>query len=97
MAAIMAVCPSGQREQTVNLPAQPTQVRTLAPPRDVRPPFTAKAQWAGVFSYGLRAPGRSAVRAEGRRRFGCRPFDAGLPVDRIVAVSCSFTWSEMDI
>ena len=27
-----AGCPSGQREQTVNLPAQPTKVRTLHPP-----------------------------------------------------------------
>src|SRR5438105_2476094 len=38
MGAIMAdasntaVCPSGQREQTVNLPAQPTLVRTQQPP-----------------------------------------------------------------
>src|SRR5690606_13338894 len=31
-AATPAVCPSGQREQTVNLPAQPSQVRILAPP-----------------------------------------------------------------
>ena len=27
------VCPSGQREQTVNLPASPTEVRILPPPR----------------------------------------------------------------
>ena len=26
-------CPSGQREQTVNLPASPTEVRILPPPR----------------------------------------------------------------
>src|SRR5919106_5053901 len=26
------VCPSGQREQTVNLPASPTEVRILPPP-----------------------------------------------------------------
>src|SRR3954462_6417393 len=30
--AHQAGCPSGQREQTVNLPAQPTKVRTLHPP-----------------------------------------------------------------
>ena len=34
-----AVCPSGQREQTVNLPAQPSQVRILAPPHWGRPPL----------------------------------------------------------
>lgn len=56
MAAILAVCPSGQREQTVNLPAQPTQVRTLAPPREWNPRSSAEAQWAGVSSY-TRAPG----------------------------------------
>ena len=27
------MCPSGQREQTVNLPASPTEVRILPPPR----------------------------------------------------------------
>ncbi len=37
-AANPAVCPSGQREQTVNLPAQPSQVRILAPPHEGRPP-----------------------------------------------------------
>ena len=27
------MCPSGQREQTVNLPASPTEVRILPPPQ----------------------------------------------------------------
>jgi hypothetical protein len=31
--ACPGVCPSGQREQTVNLPASPTEVRILPPPR----------------------------------------------------------------
>ena len=30
---VPGVCPSGQREQTVNLPASPTEVRILPPPR----------------------------------------------------------------
>ncbi len=35
----LAVCPSGQREQTVNLPAQPSQVRILAPPQEYKGPL----------------------------------------------------------
>jgi hypothetical protein len=43
-----AVCPSGQREQTVNLPAQPTLVRTQQPP----PPRTdLPAGSRGVLSW----------------------------------------------
>ena len=38
----LAVCPSGQREQTVNLPAQPTMVRTHQPPHADR---TASHLW----------------------------------------------------
>src|SRR5437016_2875896 len=34
----LAVCPSGQREQTVNLPASPSQVRILAPPHGTKGP-----------------------------------------------------------
>src|SRR3954465_9095451 len=34
--AHQAGCPSGQREQTVNLSAQPTKVRTLHPPPPAR-------------------------------------------------------------
>ena len=34
VAGALPGCPSGQREQTVNLPAQPSEVRILLPPRD---------------------------------------------------------------
>ncbi len=30
--SIVEECPSGQREQTVNLPAQPSEVQILSPP-----------------------------------------------------------------
>jgi hypothetical protein len=29
-------CPSGQREQTVNLPAQPSEVQILSPPPSIK-------------------------------------------------------------
>ena len=35
--------PSGQREQTVNLPAKPTEVQTLPPPPICDPDFSRKA------------------------------------------------------
>jgi hypothetical protein len=38
-AAPLGECPSGQRERTVNSPAQPTQVRILPPPFRPRPGF----------------------------------------------------------
>jgi hypothetical protein len=53
----------GQRRyaaRTVNLPAQPTQVRTLAPPQDGKPPPTSLNAWSeGVFLLTLSA--RSGV------------------------------------
>ena len=48
----MAGCPSGQREQTVNLPASPTLVRTQHLPHQVERPLTRAfgllSWWAAV-------------------------------------------------
>ncbi len=64
-------CPSGQREQTVNLPALPTLVRIQHPPR--RPRWTP--QGALPRPRGSSSVGRaSAFQAERRR------FESGLPL-----------------
>ena len=48
--------PSGQREQTVNLPAKPTEVRTLPPP-----PGFLKCKLAGVAQWLERQPSKLRV------------------------------------
>ncbi len=58
-------CPSGQREQTVNLPALPTEVRILPSPlgsRFTQAEYSKVLGWSGNSS-GVRA---SAFQAEGR-------------------------------
>lgn len=80
-AATPAVCPSGQREQTVNLPAQPSQVRILAPPHLRRPPPNCgNAARRGSFRLGS-GPALISVRPPGvpRGRGDLRPIPAGRP------------------
>jgi hypothetical protein len=48
--------PSGQREQTVNLPAKPTEVRILPPPPDF-----LKCKLAGVAQWLERQPSKLRV------------------------------------
>ena len=65
--------PSGQREQTVNLPAMPSKVRILPSP----PFFAAIAQFAGIAQLVEREPsklgvaGSSPVSRSSSRMVGC--------------------------
>ena len=83
--------PSGQREQTVNLPAQPTEVRTLPPPpyslsligRLRRPMSDAREQRAGVAQWLERQP--SKLRVAGSNPVSRSIFYERMPQDSPMA------------
>ena len=63
MSAFVEGFPSGQREQTVNLSAMPSEVRILPPPPSLDPGPIAEAagQEVGIRRGGRRNPGSSAL------------------------------------
>jgi hypothetical protein len=72
--------PSGQREQTVNLPAMPSKVRILPSP----PFFAAIAQFAGIAQLVEREPsklgvaGSSPVSRSSSHTAGCQIADGSI-------------------
>ena len=82
-------CPSGQRERTVNAPAQPTQVRILPPPSP--PPSTRPARVEPLPAYErqLGRSGRAVVWPKRRLTIPVGPFtEAELNVgDRLRAAA----------
>lgn len=78
-------CQSGQMEQTVNLPAMPTQVRILPPPSSsrqvmLRPKRQATFPKAPCDEAGLVAGDRLWARADGPGRIVFEKIDADPPV-----------------
>src|SRR5580765_6349318 len=83
-----AGCPSGQREQTVNLPALPTLVRTQHPPRPDSPQLLGAVAvsrgepgrercWPAADALGAWATGAASARRVPSAPLPCRRYGAG--------------------